>query len=203
MAAIGTDALELLAKVPGVRVLNDKVSLVGKGSVNVMIDDKLMQLSADDLSNYLKSISAANIAKIEVITNPPARYDAQGNNGLINIVLKKVTAEGFKGSVNTGLNLATHPTFFAGSTLNYRKERFTVYTNLNFRKGSLVPLEQSSINYPLQQWEVVNKDRNFRTVPSGQLGVDYQLSRQTTLGAAYSGGLTNFHSQEQIEDLGL
>jgi len=197
-AAIGTDALELLAKVPGVRILNDKVSLVGKGSVSVMVDDKLVQLAGDDLSNYLKSISAGNLGKIEIITNPPAKYDAQGNNGLINIVLKKTLGNGFKGSVNSGLNQATYATAVAGGNLNYRKDKLTLYTNLNFRKGSLVPVEQSNIYYPAQQWEIINKDRNFRTVPGGQLGFDYQSSKGVTVGASYAGGLTNFHSEEQI-----
>ena len=199
VAAIGTDALELLSKVPGVRVLNDQVSLVGRGGVNVMINDKLVPLSADELSSYLKSISSDNIAKIEVITNPPAKYDAQGNNGLINIVLKKVTAEGFKGSVNTAFTQASHPTTSMGGNLSYRKNKLTLSTNFNIRKGSLVPFEQSDIFYPTETWKIVNKDRNFRTVPSRQIGMDYQVSKKTVLGLSYNGGLTNFHSEENIK----
>ncbi|WP_316843291.1 outer membrane beta-barrel family protein [Pedobacter psychrodurus] len=199
IAAIGTDALELLSKVPGVRVLNDQVSLVGKGGVNVMINDKLVPLSADELSNYLKSISSDNIAKIEVITNPPAKYDAQGNNGLINIVLKKVVAEGFKGSLNTSFTQASHPTAAAGGNLSYRKNKLTLSSNFNIRKGSLVLFEQSDVFYPNQTWNIVNKDRNFRTVPSGQIGMDYQVSPKTILGLSYKGGLTNFHSEENIK----
>lgn len=198
IAAIGTDALALLAKIPGVRVLNDKVSLVGKGSVNVMVNERLIQLSADELSDYLKSIPSDNIAKIEVITNPPAKYDAQGNSGLINIVLKKDSIELFSGSVNFGYNQATHPTFSSGANFNFRKDKITIYSNLNFRKGSLVPFEQINIFYPKQTWNIVNKDRNFRTVPSGQVGVDYQLSKKATFGLSYNGGLTNFHSEEKI-----
>ncbi|KRT16608.1 hypothetical protein ASU31_07255 [Pedobacter ginsenosidimutans] len=199
VSAIGTDVLELLSKVPGVRVLNDKVSLVGKGEVNVMINDKLVPLSDDELSNYLKSISSGNIAKIEVITNPPAKYDAQGNNGLINIVLKKVTAEGFRGSVNTIFSQATHATTSVGGNLSYRKNKITLSSNFNVRKGSLVPFEQSNVFYPTQTWNIVNKDRNFRTVPSGQIGIDYQASPKTVLGLSYNGGLTNFHSEENIK----
>jgi hypothetical protein len=199
ISAIGTDALELLSKVPGIRVLNDRVSLVGKGAVNIMINDKLVPLSDDELSNYLKSISSANIAKIEVITNPPAKYDAQGNNGLINIVLKKVTAEGFKGSINTTFTQATHPTASVGGNLSYRKNKITLSSNFNIRKGSLVPFEQSDVFYPTQTWNIVNKDRNFRTVPSGQIGIDYQASPKTVLGLSYNGGLTNFHSEENIK----
>ncbi|MDQ1140269.1 outer membrane beta-barrel family protein [Pedobacter agri] len=199
ISAIGTDALELLAKVPGVRVMNDQVSLVGKGAVNVMMNDKLIQLSQDDLSNYLKSISSDQISKIEVITNPPAKYDAQGNNGLINIVLKKVTAEGIKGSVNTVFTQATHPTASIGGNISYRKDKITINSTLNVRKGSIVPFEQSTIFYPNQTWNVINKDRNFRTVPSAQVGLDYQISKQTLLGLSYNGGLTNFHSEENIK----
>ncbi|TCD12536.1 TonB-dependent receptor [Pedobacter frigidisoli] len=198
VAAIGTDALELLAKIPGVRVLNDQVSLVGKGKVNIMVNDKLVQLSEDDLTNYLKSISSDNISKIEVITNPPAKYDAQGNNGLINIVLKKAIAEGFKGAFNSTFTQATHSTASVGGNLSYRKDKITLYTNLNIRKGSLAPFEQSNVFYPTQTWNIVNKDRNFRTVPSGQVGLDYQLSQKTLLGFSYNGGLTNFHSEENI-----
>ncbi|MBT2561896.1 TonB-dependent receptor [Pedobacter sp. ISL-68] len=199
VSAIGTDVLELLSKVPGVRVINDKVSLVGRGSVNIMINDKLVPLSDDELSNYLKSISSGNIATIEVITNPPAKYDAQGNNGLINIVLKKVTAEGFRGSVNTIFSQATHPTASAGGNLSYRKNKITLSSNFNIRKGFLVPFEQSDVFYPTQTWNVVNKDRNFRTVPSGQIGIDYQVSPKTVLGLSYNSGLTNFYSEENIK----
>jgi len=199
ISAIGTDALELLSKVPGVRVMNDKVSLVGKGGVNVMINNKLVPLSADELSDYLKSISSGNIAKIEVIPNPPAKYDAQGNNGLINIVLKKVTAEGFKGSINTAFTQATHATTSAGGNLSYRKNKITLSANFNIRKGSLVPFEQSNFFYLTQTWNIVNKDRNFRTVPSGQIGIDYQASKKAVLGFSYNGGLTNFHSEENIK----
>ncbi|MBO9672733.1 MAG: TonB-dependent receptor [Sphingobacteriaceae bacterium] len=199
ISAIGTDALELLSKVPGVRILNDKVLLVGKGGVNVMINDKLVPLSADELSNYLKSISSDNIAKIEVITNPPAKFDAQGNNGLINILLKKVNAEGFKGSVNATLTKASYFTGSAGGNLNYRKNKVTLYANFNIRKGSIVPFEQSDVFYHTQTWNIVNKDRNFRTVPGGQLGVDYQFSKSTLLGLSYNGALTNFHSEENIK----
>lgn len=199
VAAIGTDALELMAKVPGIRVVNDRVSLVGKAGVSIMINDKLTPLSEDDLASYLKSIPSDHIAKIEIITNPSAKYDAQGNNGLINIILKKNIAEGFKGSVNMGFTQATHPTVSGGGNLSFRKDKVTLFTNFNLRKGSTVPFEQSSIFYPVQTWNVANKDRNFRTVPGGLLGIDYQATKNTVIGLSYNAGLTNFHSVEHIK----
>ncbi|WP_182955636.1 outer membrane beta-barrel protein [Pedobacter gandavensis] len=199
IAAIGTDALELMAKIPGVRVVNDRVSLIGKAGVNIMINDKLTPLTEDDLANYLRSIPADQISKIELISNPAAKYDAQGNNGLINIVLKKNVAEGFKGAANLGLTQAIYPTGSAAGNLSFKKDKITLFTNFNFRKGSSVPLEQSNVYYPNQTWNVVNKDRNFRVMPSGQIGMDYQPAKNTLIGLSYNSGQTNFHSEEHIK----
>lgn len=199
IAATGTDALGLMAKIPGVRVVNDRVSLVGKGGVQLMINDKLIILTEDDLASYLRSIPSDQISKVEVITNPSARYDAQGNNGLINIVLKKNVAEGFKGAANFGLTQAIYPTASVGGNLSFRKDRITLFSNFNLRKGSSVPFEQSNVYYPNQTWNVVNKDRNFRVAPGGQLGVDYQAAKNTLIGLSYHSGQTDFHSEEHIK----
>jgi hypothetical protein len=178
IAAIGTDALELLAKIPGVKVQNDKISLVGKGSVNVMVNDRLIQLSEADLYTYLKSISSDQIATIEVMSNPPAKYDAQGNNGLINIVFKKNKNNGFLTTLNLDNTLASHYTAAAGLSANYKKNKLSLFGNLNFRKGSIAPSEQTEIYYPTQTWKTLNNFRNYRTVPSGQLGMDYQWNNR-------------------------
>ncbi len=89
-SATGGDAMDALRVTPGVKVINDKISIIGKSGVSVLIDDKIMHLAGDDLANFLKTIPSDQIKSIEVITTPPAKYDAQGNGGLINIVLKKL-----------------------------------------------------------------------------------------------------------------
>lgn len=198
IAAIGADALELLAKIPGVKVQNDRVSLVGKGTVSVMVNDRLVQLTEGDLYTYLKSIPADNISKVELITNPAAKYDAQGNNGLINIVLKKSTKDGLLTTVNLDNSLATHYTAAAGINLNFHQDRLTVYGNMNLRKGSIASTEQTDVFYPVQSWKTLNQFRNFRTVPSGQGGIDYRLNPKTLVGISYHAGHTNFHSEEKI-----
>jgi len=90
LTAIGSNALEAISKAPGVRVINNTISLVGKSKLAIMFNGRLSQLTGDDLINYLKSTSANDISTIEVITNPPAKYDAEGNSGLINIITKKI-----------------------------------------------------------------------------------------------------------------
>ncbi|SDZ82475.1 outer membrane beta-barrel family protein [Pedobacter hartonius] len=198
IAGTGADVLELIGKIPGLRVVNDMISIVGKGSVNVMVNDRLVQLSGDDLASYLKSIPSDQVSKVEIIANPPAKYDAQGNNGLLNIVLKKAVNDGLQGSVNFDYSLASYSTVAAGGNLNYRKDKLSLYTNFNLRKGYIAPKELTDVFYPGQTWSSLNQYRNFRTVPSGQLGLDYQLSKNTLVGASYNGGNTRFHSDENI-----
>uniref|UniRef100_A0AAU6WQ28 TonB-dependent receptor n=1 Tax=Chryseobacterium endophyticum TaxID=1854762 RepID=A0AAU6WQ28_9FLAO len=91
IASQGMDGSETLANVPMIKVDENlgSISITGKSSVNVMINGRMLNLSGQALLNYLRSIRSENIAKIEVITTPPAKYEAQGNSGLINIILKK------------------------------------------------------------------------------------------------------------------
>ena len=89
--AVGSDALELLRKSPGVLVdKDDALSLAGKNGVQVYIDGKPSPLSGADLAAYLKSIQSTQIESIELITNPSAKYEAAGNAGIINIKLKRI-----------------------------------------------------------------------------------------------------------------
>ncbi|MES2882954.1 MAG: TonB-dependent receptor, partial [Bacteroidota bacterium] len=84
--AVGSDALELLRKSPGVQVdKDDNLSLSGKNGVQVYIDGRPTPLGGQDLANYLRSLQSANIESIELITNPSAKYEAAGNAGIINI----------------------------------------------------------------------------------------------------------------------
>ena len=99
--AAGSTALEVLQKVPGVIVRNEQVTLAGKSSVQIMIDGRPSQYT--DINQVLANLSAANIEKIELITNPGARYDAAGG-AIINIMLKKTANLGTNG--NLGLTAA-------------------------------------------------------------------------------------------------
>ncbi|MEN9523587.1 MAG: hypothetical protein RL065_1964, partial [Bacteroidota bacterium] len=99
ISATGGDAMDAIKRAPGVQVIQNNIAIAGRSSVAVMIDGRLQQLSGDDLAQMLHSIPADNISKIEVITSPSARYDAEGNAGIINLVLKKNKQKGFRGSV--------------------------------------------------------------------------------------------------------
>src|SRR5689334_5607433 len=92
LTAAGSTAIDLLEKSPGVSIDNNGViSLQGKNGVVIFVDDKPTYLSGTDLENYLRSLPASSIDVIEIMTNPPAKYDAAGGGGVINIRLKRTT----------------------------------------------------------------------------------------------------------------
>ena len=120
--AVGNDALELLRRSPGVMVdKDDNLSLAGKNGVQVFIDGKPSPLSGSDLANYLKSLQSAQIEAIEIITNPSAKYEAAGNAGIINIVLKKTADEGLNGGYSLNAGYGKREKYGTGGNFNYRK----------------------------------------------------------------------------------
>ncbi|MCT3833686.1 carboxypeptidase regulatory-like domain-containing protein [Elizabethkingia anophelis] len=86
----GADLAQVLAGTPMLSINDNSISIIGKSGVAVMINDKILNLSGTDLINYLKSLRSDDISKIEIITTPPAKYEAQGNSGMLNIILKKM-----------------------------------------------------------------------------------------------------------------
>ncbi|TDO23791.1 outer membrane beta-barrel family protein [Pedobacter duraquae] len=197
-AAIGTDLLELLAKIPGIQVKNGVVSLLGRGAAGILVDGRQISLTGDDLAEYLRSLSASAIAKVEMISNPPAGFDAQGSSGLVNIILTKKSDEGLKSSVNSTFSKATFTTLALGGNLNYKKGKMSINASVNFRKGSLVPVSESTVFYKSSSWNTIDRDRNYRTVPSGLVDLAYSVSGSTDIGASLGRGSTDFHSTEVI-----
>ena len=99
----GGNAIDALRQVPGVEVdPDDNISLRGSSKVNLMIDGKPSSIAGGDIKSLLQSVPAANIADIEVMTNPGAKYDPEGMAGIINIVLKENKFAGLNGNINTG-----------------------------------------------------------------------------------------------------
>ncbi|MDA7502248.1 outer membrane beta-barrel protein, partial [Chitinophagales bacterium] len=128
LSSSGAGALEVLNNVPSVNVnIEGEVSLRGATGVQILINGKPSILS-DDPSNALGTITADMIDKIEVITNPSAKYEAEGTAGIINIILKKNEKKGLNGSIS--LNTGTPHNHSIGLSLNQRMEKFNLFTQL-------------------------------------------------------------------------
>jgi len=128
LSTTGASALEVLNSVPSVNVdIEGAVSLRGSSGVQILINGKPSVL-ANDESNALGTITADMIEKVEVITNPSAKYDAEGTSGIINIVLKKNEKTGINGSIT--LNTGVPHNHSIGLSLNKRTENFNLFTQL-------------------------------------------------------------------------
>lgn len=128
----GGTATEVLQNVPGVTVdIDGNVSLRGNANVIVLIDGKPSGITGSSRAAILQQLPAGSIDRIEIITNPGAKYDADGMAGIINIITKKDKMQGF--NTNITLGMGTHDKFNAGLGINYRVKKLNLYANYNFR----------------------------------------------------------------------
>jgi len=181
----GTDALELIKIAPRIKVQNDQISMIGKSTMSVMVDDRLIQLSSGDLVSYLRSIRSEDIQSIEVITNPPSKYSAEGNSGIINIITKKKKEDFWNASLQTGYKQTTYPGGRVGASFNYKKNNFALNLNTGYYDGSNAPVDRSVINYTDIVWDESNKRHDFTKQFSTNLGVDYRISEKISTGISY------------------
>ncbi len=190
--SVGSDALDLLRKSPGVQVdKDDNLSLSGKNGVQVYIDGRPSPLGGQDLANYLKSLNSSQIESIEIITNPSAKYEAAGNAGIINIRLKKNKAFGTNGSANAGWNIGVYAKYNAGINLNYRNKKVNLFGNYGYNKGiteSSMRILRSLGDSSFNQSGLVtmnNQSHNFKA------GLDYFIGKKNTIGVMVNGTLSD------------
>ncbi len=186
--ATNNNATDLLKLTPGVKVDNQSIDLIGKGAVRVMIDDKIVHLSGEELLNYLKTIPSDNIKKIEVITAPPAKYEAEGQSGLINIVLKEPKQDAWSNQVSTGVMASQKAIWRFGDVFNFNKNKVSINANFNGSTGYAPGKDKSIISYPNQNWFSTNNSTSNNGSFSGNFLIDYKASDKTSFGVQYRGG---------------
>ncbi|HLV46475.1 MAG TPA: outer membrane beta-barrel family protein [Flavobacterium sp.] len=180
----GGTASDVLDNVPSVSVDSDgTVSLRGNESVRVLIDGKPSGM-ASNIGEALKMLSAESIDQVEVITNPSARYEAEGGAGLINIILKKGQNQGVNGNVTA--TLSNPEGYSIATTLNYREDNFNVFANLSYRDNkqfgnSLNNSEYFDENGNTTQFvdEYSNRERS-RSGFNGNFGFEWYLTDKLT-----------------------
>lgn len=186
--AIGNDAFELLRKAPGVIIdNNNNIMLAGKSGVRIFIDGKPSPLTANDLAGFLQSLQATDVESIEIITNPSARYEAEGNAGIINIKLKKNENFGTNGSTDLGYTISTYAKYNANLSLNHRNANINLYGRAGYSTGNNLQnmaflREQARFIFAQDIHRVDNYENyNFR------LGADYYIGEKGVLGALVTG----------------
>ncbi|MFC3561242.1 outer membrane beta-barrel protein [Pedobacter jamesrossensis] len=192
----GTTVLELLEKSPGVMVNREgEISLQGKSTVLVMIDEKPTYLSGVDLTNLLSSMSSAQVSQIELITNPSAKYDASGNGGIINIKTKKNTQEGFNGTITVIGGWSRDYKNNNSLLINYKKGKINAFASASYNaNNNFVDINahrsylgaNNSITGLLDQTTAISNLTHYQFLKTG---LDFNASKNTTIGLALSGTL--------------
>jgi outer membrane cobalamin receptor len=181
LSSTGASALELLNNVPSVDVnIEGEVSLRGATGVQILINGKPSILASDE-SNALGSITADMVEKIEVVTNPSAKYDAEGTAGIINIVLKKEERKGMNGSIS--LNTGYPHNHSVGFSLNQRTEKFNLFSQIGAGYRSL-PKTNKNINQNLVTGtSILSEGVDYRneTFFNVLLGADYHINDRNVL----------------------
>ncbi|HEV7331693.1 MAG TPA: outer membrane beta-barrel family protein [Flavisolibacter sp.] len=189
--AAGNTAYAVLSRAPGVFIdAEGNIQLNGRSGVLVMIDGKQTYLSARDLRTLLEGMSAENLKNIEIITNPSAKYDAEGTAGILNINLKKNTQQGMNGSVYTGYtyNFRQQHGASAGGNINYKSGRWNSFANLDFsrrvggREATFTRIFYST-NKTTYFDQVATGNFMVQGPPSVRLGTDYSFNDQHSVGA--------------------
>lgn len=192
---VGANVIEVLEKAPGVNVDKDgNISLKGKNAVLVMIDGRPSYLSPADLFNYLKSLPATSIDQIELMTNPPAKYDASGNAGVINIKTKKTKTMGFNGTYNSSVGQGVYNRNSNSLNMNYRKNKINIFSNMSYSNwGGFNKLnilrkykdENNLVKAVFDQNSYAKNEENNNL--NMKVGLDYSVSNKTNIGLVLSG----------------
>lgn len=191
----GSSVLEVLEKAPGVTVdrQNDQIKLNNKSGITVMIDGKTNFLSGADVTTLLSNMSSDQLASIELITSPSAKYDAAGNAGIINIKLKRNKSFGTNGNLSLNTGEGVQPNFPADTyraglslTLNHRVDKWNIYGTTAFNRKvnySTINVLRTTATPTLASAFDQNFQRNNTGVAyMAKIGADYYASERTVIG---------------------
>lgn len=185
ISAGAQNALDVLKRTPGLSVTDEGISIIGRGKAIVLINDKRVRLSGEALTGLLRSYNQADIAEVQVLTTPPAKYEAEGNAGVLNIVMKKAQNDYFGGNISVDAFL------FKGRVSP------SLSTGLNYKQGRI----SASLNLDGSHPNTIGTFDTYRTAPSTQLysassslfdyqtrslnirgGLDYTINPELTVG---------------------
>lgn len=191
----GNTALEVLEKAPGISVDKDgNISLKGKAGVIVYLDGRPSYLSGPDLANMLRNMTASQLEQIEIMTNPPAKYDAAGNAGVINIKTKKNKMFGYNGSITTGYTQGRYARLNEALSFNYRNKKVNFFSNFNYNRNHRAQelyivrnMRDASTKAITSIFDQTTRMENQSHNYNAKVGLDYSVSKNTTLGVVLNG----------------
>lgn len=192
---IGKDGIELLNTAPGVWIDDEKISINGTSGTRVMINDRMLNLSGDDLMAYLRALNAEDIQRVEVIPIAGAEYDANSSGGIIRIVLKKQRTRGVSGSVQARmLTSEMNPIYVVPSaSISYHHNKIDINASVRYSyddtKAEIIEQADVPQTYTLYGTSLL-KQKAHRT--SGSFNTVYQINDRNSIGAELSADNLNY-----------
>lgn len=189
----GGSASDLLQNVPSVQTdIEGNVSLRGSSGVRVLIDGKPSLIAGGNVAQILQSIPASSIESVELITNPSAKYDAEGQSGIINIVLKKNKKLGLNGSV--ALTAGNQDNYNANTNVSFQNSKINLYGNYSYRYGNrlgggynnITYLDGSGLGTPTGYADQNTDSKSNDKGHNLKAGIDYYVTDKSVL--SFSGG---------------
>jgi ferric enterobactin receptor len=197
----GGNAADLLRNVPTLQIDgNGNVSLRGSTGVKVLVDGKPSVIANGDITQILQSIPASSIESIEVIANPPAKYDANGE-GIINIIVKKNSRPGLNGAID--LAGGTRDNYSGSANVNYQTGKVNLYSNYSLKNGNTCSNGYQYLTFLKPTDSIKYSNETFPSVTRNKIqfvraGIDYALTPASTLGISGSFNSRNTHRDEVL-----
>ena len=208
----GSSAMDVLERSPGVSIdQNDVIGLRGKQGVIIMVDGKPSPMTGADLANYLRGLPSGSIDRIDIITNPSAKYDAAGNSGIIDIRMKKDQRTGANGTFTAGYGQGVYPKANTGTTFNYRNKKMNIFGNYNYAYRINLNHLVLDRNFYTNNGVFSGQDKkdNYSKTPFNthtvRLGADFFPSKKTIIGIVVNSNInhitrTNDNNSLVIDD---
>ncbi|WP_082018560.1 outer membrane beta-barrel family protein [Pedobacter kyungheensis] len=189
----GGTATDLLQNIPTVTIDGSgNISLRGSSKVNILIDGKPSLIGGGDITQVLRSLPASSVESIELITNPSSKYEAAGDAGIINIILKKNKKSGFNGTANVFAGTRNNDN--GGVGLSFENSKVNLYTNYDFHRSNVWSNGHQDILYlnPADNIVYANEIFPSTTITNAhniKAGIDYYVTPKSLL--SFSGGFNS------------
>lgn len=207
------NAWEILKKTPGVTVSGGDLSIRGSKGILVTINDKKVYLTGEELKAMLEGTNGDNIKSVEVITNPPAKYEAAGS-AVLNIKMKKNTKEGYKGTLTTAYVQSIYAKYVASTSQYYKMKKLSFFGSYMLGSGTYLRQGEDVVHFDEQQttWKsIMNRKNKSLSQNTYRLNAEYEIDSLNTLSFGTDGFIsqknsgfyvvptTIYNSQNQIE----
>jgi len=199
LSNIGTNALDVLNNAPAVQVTDDAISLRGKEGVTIYIDDRPSYLTGKDLLDYLKTLPSGTLDKIEIMTNPPAKYNAEGNAGIINIKTIKGKLKGFNAAISATYQQGVYSKANSNINFNYGFHKINLFGNLGYSlANNYYDVTRNRQFHDVQPYNNLlmsqfNTEISTTISYNYKLGFDYDIDAHNKLGVTTAGIIRPYH----------